>query len=341
MTGIGRVYLRGGTYHYSWSLNGRRYRRSSHSDSRTVALRMLTEAVRAGYAATADGNRLTFEQIVERVKLDRQIKGRRSDDSKVRLKHLRPFFAGRRASEVTTALVERYVVSRMGEDAAPASINRELALLRRALRLAEVSKMPRIQMLPEDNVRRDFLDWDEFQKVRSHLPQDCRDLVTFFYLSSWRQGQVCALEWRDVDMRAREVMSRGETTKSGEPHRIPLVGELWEIVARAHRGRRLDCVFVFQRRGRRFDLDSGGSYLRTAWATACREAKLPGRFLHGLRRSGIRNMLRAGVDPLVAMKVSGHKTAAMLQRYNIISPEDQRVALERTMGSLTAMRGRK
>lgn len=208
-------------------------------------------------------------------------------------------------------------------------------------------RMPRFKMLPEDNVRRDFLDWPDFCAVRA--PEWMRDFVTVACLSSWRQGQLAALEWRDVDMAAREITARGETTKNGRPHRIPLTGELWEIFERAWAKRAvLDrgcppstgqpstiCPYVFHRNGEPFQLRGGTSPARRAWKKACLDAGFPGRTLHCLRRSGIRNMIRAGVDPMVAMKVSGHRTMDMLVRYRIVDLEDQREAFAKTGSFLT------
>ena len=76
---------------------------------------------------------------------------------------------------------------------------------------------------------------------------------------------------------------------------------------------------------------------RKAWASACRAAKVPGRLFHDLRRTAVRNMIRAGVPQTVAMSISGHRTIAMFNRYNIASQEDQREALLRTEAHLAAL----
>jgi integrase len=56
----------------------------------------------------------------------------------------------------------------------------------------------------------------------------------------------------------------------------------------------------------------------------------PTLIFHDLRRSAVRNLVAAGVDQTVAMKITGHRTVSVFQRYRIVSDADVRVALERT-----------
>jgi integrase len=55
-----------------------------------------------------------------------------------------------------------------------------------------------------------------------------------------------------------------------------------------------------------------------------------GRLFHDLRRSAARDMIRAGVAQTIAMKITGHKTATMFQRYNIADTSDVSEALSKT-----------
>ena len=97
---------------------------------------------------------------------------------------------------------------------------------------------------------------------------------------------------------------------------------LADIVARRWQARRLDCPYVFHRNGRRI-----GDF-RKLWAKACGALGLSGRIVHDLRRSGIRHLVRAGVPLHTVMAMSGHRTQSMLRRYDIISLEDLRNAVE-------------
>ena len=101
-----------------------------------------------------------------------------------------------------------------------------------------------------------------------------------------------------------------------------------ETLARRRARRDPDSPLVFHRNGipiRRW---------RTAWRTACQAAGVPTRFLHDCRRTAARNLIRASVPERVAMLLTGHKTRAIFDRYNIIHEQELFEAGDQLVASL-------
>ena len=230
---------------------------------------------------------------------------------------------------ITTAQIQAYAAARLDEGAKPATINKELSALGRmftlAVREGRMQYRPPVPKLRAQNARSGFLDPADFAAFCAELPEVLRPVARFAYLTGWRKGEVLGLQWRQVDLKGGSIRLEAAQSKNGEGRVLAFDPDsaLAEVLAFQMQHRRLDCPYVFHRNGRQI------RDLYHAWRATAERAGRPGLMLHDFRRSTARNLVRAGVPERVAMSVTGHKTRAIFDRYNIVSETDLREASAR------------
>jgi integrase len=346
---LGSIYQRGSVYWVKYYRAGRAVRESSKSEKFEDAERLLKRRqgeVVTGKFAGLGPERIRFAELAEEVINDYRINDLSSlDHVRRRLRlHLLPTLGQVRAAELGTGAIKRYIAQRRREEASNATINRELAIVKRAFRIAAraeppmVARVPHIPMLEEHNVRKGFVEHDVYLRLRDELPEDLRPLFVVAYYTGARVGELKALQWGQVDLAASRITLEPGTTKNREGRSLPIYGEMsdWLRKLKAERDRsRPNCPFVFQREG------SPIKNFRKSWAGACERAEVSGKLFHDLRRTAVRNMVRAGIPEKVAMQISGHKTRSVFDRYNIVCDRDLTAAAERMeqhmarMGTIT------
>lgn len=336
---MGSIYKRGTVYWVKYYRDGHALRESSGSPKATVArafLRAREGRVARGEVVSTHAERVTVGELADDVVQDYMANERRSPATlQHRLAHLRPVFGHRRAHSVTTSEVRDYAAQRLQAGAQPATVNRELATLRRCFTLGldaeRIYRRPRIRLLVEDNVREGFVEPPVFEAIVAALPSYLRDAARFAYFCGWRKGALRRLLWTDVDRAARRIYLRRAGSKNGKPYVLVMTPALAAIIARRWEARSVTrpdgTVYmsdrVFHRNGRPL-----GDF-RKAWARACTAAGAPGLLFHDLRRSAARNLDRAGVSATVGMQVTGHATLSMWKRYRIVDEGDIERALTR------------
>jgi integrase len=354
MRGLGRTYQRGAIWWIAYWHNGKLHRESSQSpndptsgrreaDAKALLKKRLGEIGR-GKLIGARAEKVTFKELSADLETDYKINDKRSLRSvKLSIRHLEKVFGTDRAMEIRTDRIKSYISKRQDEGASNASINRELSALGRMFSLAiEAEKLvyaPHVPRLEENNARQGFLDHGSFLTLQEKLPEYLKDPIWFLYLSGWRKGEMQSLEWRDVDLPGKAIRLRAENSKNKRPRFLALSGELLEVIQRAHARRRLGCRLVFHKDG-----DPVANF-RKSWWKACVAAGLGwfekigegksakkvyhGLIVHDLRRTAVRNMVRAGISEKTAMERSGHRTRAIFDRYDITSEKDQAEASEK------------
>jgi len=317
---------------------GQQVRESSKSTHRRAAENLLKERRRTAGTPQFVGpqaERVTFDELAAMYLTDYRVNGRRSLKHAQRyVQHLRAAFGLDRAVDLTTDRIEVYKGQRLEAGLQPGAVNRELAALRRmfslAVRAGKLPHRPHIAMLAEDNVREGFLEPAEFEAVCAHLPPYVQDAARFAYITCWRIGALRALEWRDVDLRARTLQLRAASAKNKRAKMIPLAGDLLSLLERRAAGRGPALPYVFSGRdgGRLCDF-------RKALKRAAKAAGVGGLLFHDLRRSAARIAIRSGVPEQVVMELGGWRTRSVLARYNVTSERDLADALERVSRYVT------
>jgi integrase len=140
-------------------------------------------------------------------------------------------------------------------------------------------------------------------------------------LDGW-VSELLGLKVRQVDLYNREVRLEPGTTKNREGRTAVMTENVFQLLKACVMDKKPD-DYVFTRDGRVV------RDFRGTWEAVTAEARVPDLLFHDLRRTAVRNMVRSGVPETVAMKISGHKTRSVFDRYNVTSAADLRDAARR------------
>ncbi len=323
-----------------------RVERTKTFPTRAKAERYLNKTLAeldAGTYTAPVRRRFTFEDGERLVTADYEMRGLRSGDRlEDAFNHLRPHFAARPLAAIGADRLVTYLNDRRGEGAALATVAKELAALRRAIRLAvKLGKFPRGQV-PEfptitlDNTRTGFLSVGEFNTLLTELTRRdpaVAELVQFLGVSGWRRREAQSLEWRAVDWESGMITLDAARSKNKKPRVFPfgahpvlkaLLERRRAVTDQAQRQAGQVIRWVFFRGTGRVIKDFGDT-----WAQATAAAGVPDLLVHDLRRSAARNLIRSGVSQTVAMQFTGHVTREIFDRYNITDTGDLEDAAQR------------
>ena len=323
--GQGSVYLPSNSRNWwiKFSVSGRVIQKSAETESRREALDTLKAEIlkHANGDAVASG-RVTVDDLYSVLLADYRINGKTVPWAERTWNiHLKQFFGGMQAKNVGTDTLSRYIESRRKENAANGSINRELSLLQRAFMLGyesqprKIARPLRFHRLAESKPRQGFIE----QKQYDALALNCSDLfmrtmLALAYSFGFRKAELLTLKVSDVNLLSGTLQLRD--SKNGEPRKVSLTGDAKNLLTACCAGKSAeDAVFT---RGK----GKAVADFRGTWDKVTLAAGVPGLLFHDLRRSAVRNMVRGGIPETVCMRISGHKTRNVFDRYNITSERD-------------------
>jgi integrase len=319
------------TWWISYSVHGKRHKENAKSTNRADAVRLLKQKIgeaQIGKPVGSEVERTTLHDLVALVENHYKANGLRSGKRiPIAARHLREFFEGNpKAREITSGRITAYVARRLEQGASTASINIEQVFLRRGFMLAvkegTVATKPEMSMLKLDNARQGFFEREQFEAVLRHLPEHLRPIAQVAYLTGWRRSEILSRQWRHIDLERGVLRLESTDSKNKHGREFPLYAlpEL-RAVFEAQRERVTEIERTTSQIITHVFVSPKGVPLvdfRNAWRTACRLAGVPGRLLHDCRRTAVRNLERAGVPRSTAMKLTGHRTDAIYNRYAIV-----------------------
>jgi len=154
---------------------------------------------------------------------------------------------------------------------------------------------------------------EHYRKLLFELPEDLRLLFVIAYHVGLRKGALLRIKWSQIDLRANTIWMEGrQKNRKPEPIAVPIYGDMAKFLEM--QPKTSEHLFV---RGSTPIRD-----FREAWRQACQRAGVPDLLFHDLRRTAVRNLRRAGVSETVIMKITGHRTRSVFERYNITDHSD-------------------
>jgi integrase len=248
-------------------------------------------------------------------------------------KHLLRHLGSHVAEQLTEEHVDQYRDKRFAEltirkkPPSPKTLDNEVELLKRALgyatRCGRIAKNPLegVGLLNEPNVRTVVLDEAAFQRVYEVADERLKPLLVVAFDGGLRLGEVLMLRRGQVVGGALRFTPHDDKE---EGHKlVPLSSRAAEAIRSQPVRLHSPYVFVNPKTGRPWYQRTVDQWRRKAVA----DAGLPDVWFHDTRRSFITNARRAGIPESVIMKITGHKTREVFERYNIVNEDDVRDAV--------------
>ena len=180
------LYRRTESSHWwiSYTVRGKQIRESTGTADKEEAKKFLARKITSGKAP----DKRSIAKLLDDLVKDYRVNGQDVEWCERYVdKHVRPFFGEVKADAIQKRDVRDFITSMLDSKYSNATINRCVALLKRAFNIAEIS-FPKIEKLKENNVRKGFVDDDSFWKVYEHLPEHQRPLALLAYETGAREA---------------------------------------------------------------------------------------------------------------------------------------------------------
>lgn len=317
------IYLRNGIYYVSFYYHDKsgvrlRFRKAvgpEKKEAEDFLGKKRAEAREGKLFDVQKDEKITFEDFgKEYIERHSKIYNKSYVTDEHRLKCLSKVFGGKHLYEITPQHIENYKIARLADKIMPATINRDLALVRSMLnrardwgKLMRSNPCAKMRKLRENNGRLRFLSTDEIQKLYAACQGEVLAFVTFALNTGCRRGEMMALTWPDMDIHRGQIHIRD--SKSGKGRVIPMNETVKTLILSLKKQPGSPNIFA--------------SYHREAFDAALTQAGIEDASLHSLRHTFASHLVMRGVDLVTVSRLLGHASIQMTMRYSHLSPEHQ------------------
>ncbi len=329
------LYRRGKIYWFTIMEDGKRIQVSTRTENKKLSERIYAKAlsdIREGkWFEGVKAKSITVNQLLEK-----HFKDRKSNKAKNTIlrdvtlkKHLSGYFGNCTLAEVTPEMCNDYRQGRYEKGKTPATVNRELALLRNAYNIAirvykwcKYNPVSETKFDKENNKRDRWLTPEEEKRLLNTLEGRYKEIVIQALNTGMRQDEILSLRWPEVDLFRRTLTIL--KSKNGERRTIPLNQTALELLKAKNKVRHISNYVFPSQVGTKIQTNR----LVRAFIKAVKRAGLEDFHFHDLRHTFATRLAQAGVDLYKIAKLLGHRDITTTQRYAHHYPESLRSSVE-------------
>ncbi|HBH17914.1 MAG TPA: hypothetical protein DDX14_03055 [Cyanobacteria bacterium UBA9579] len=331
------VFEKNGRWNFRFQIKGKEYFRAvpeatTKRDAEKAEARLKSDLLQGKYDLAENMGEILFDNLanefIKYAEVNR-ISWKRSDAHII--KTLKAFFNNRKLREITPFLVEKYRLSRIKEEKANSTINKEVRLMRRMFNLAidngwtniNPCTSKKVKPLREENKKERFFSFEEEQRLLSACYGSnafLKPIIITALQTGMRKEEILSLKWSNVDLKNGYVTLL--KTKNGKKRNIPISSLLMNELKELHENRLTEYVFTnpFTKERNRD--------IRGVYETACKRAKIDDLRFHDLRHTAATRMVSAGIDLVVIQEILGHADIKSTMVYSHPVPERKKQAIE-------------
>ena len=240
------------------------------------------------------------------------------NEDKAKLVWLNTYLGKLMLDEINVNVVDKIRSAKLKE-ASKATVNRYLALVRSVLIRARdewewIEKAPKIKLFKESNDRERSLAIGQAKVLLNELPLHQYSTVLFALATGLRLSNVVGLEWGQVNLELKHAWVKGNESKNRKPIAIPL-NEVAVELLQQQLGKHPSRVFTYL--GKPFQAAN-----TKAWKSALKRAGIENFRWHDLRHTWATWQRQAGTPTHELQRLGGWKTAAMVERYAHVAPDN-------------------